>query len=126
MMKIGIKDKESIEIVRDLDAIVANPVYFRLHGKNREIKPITTESYLVYVNNLSLLYSMKDKDGLTTDELLTSYFNLVKSVCDDIEIDDIKKMSQQQIGALFQLILDTINGSAHADVEKKTLLTRMT
>lgn len=126
MLRVDVKDKESGEIVRDLDAIVGKSIFFRLHGKMREIKPITTEAYLIYVNSLSLLYSMKDKDGLTTDELLNSYYSLVKSVCDDFTMDDIKQMSQQQIGALFQLILDTITGTAHADVEKKSLLMRMT
>lgn len=110
------------DVVRDLDAIISEPVFFKLHGKVREIRPISTAGYLKYVNSLAALYELKDKQTVSADELIDRYFELVSAVCDDFTREDIEEMGQQQIGALFQLILDTISGKSQVEAEKKTLL----
>ncbi len=110
------------EIVSDLDAIVSQSVSFKLHGKYHEIKPISTKTYMLYVNALSEVFALKDKEKITSDELINKYFLLVKSVCETVEREDIEKMTQAQIGAMFELIMNTITGSAQVEAEKKKTL----
>jgi len=113
------KKKEHVDVFADLDAILAKPVWFRLHGRERQIKPITVKEFFLYSNALAEFYALKDKPEVTNNELIDVAFKLSKSVCDDIERVDIERMSQAQWAALFSLIMETVTGKAH--VEKKTL-----
>jgi len=120
------RQKYTPQVVADLDAMVSEPFAFKLHGKQRIIKPIQLEEFLKYTNAYAMLWN-KAEDGtkkLSDEKLLDIYVALFTSVCDDITKDDIRKMSQAQIGALFQLISDAVTGKAHVD-QKKTLQNAM-
>lgn len=120
------RSKHTAQLVADLDAMASEPFAFRLHGKNHVVKPIQLEEFLKYTNAYAQLWNkLDDKVKKITDEqLLDMYVDLFTSVCDTIKKDDVKKMSQAQIGALFQLISDAVTGKAHVD-QKKTLQNAM-
>ena len=115
------KLKVSGDNVADLDAMLVEPVGFRLHGKDHLIKPLTVEQFMLYAVNLSDIYSLKEKKDVTADELIDKYYALISSVCSTIKRSDIEQMSQQQVSALFELIVSTVTGKIFS--EKKTLKT---
>lgn len=120
------RQKHTADLVADLDAMVSEAIAFKLHGKQHIVKPISLEEFLKYTNAYSQIWNSTDeKKKLTNEQFIEMYHQLFSSVCDTITVDDIKKMSQAQVGALFQLISDTVTGKAHVD-QKKTLLRAQT
>jgi len=107
------------EMVSDLDAIIQKTITFRLLGRVHEIRPISTKSYLEYINALAAVIQLSDQDKVTPTELIQKYHALVSSVVDSISLSDVESMTQAQVGALFQLIMDTITGKSHVEGEKK-------
>lgn len=118
----------SDNVIADLDAIIQDTVSFKLNGKIHEIKPLSTKDFLIYTNALSKVWELKDKEIIKPDDLIEKYYDMVSSVVPSIKRTDIETMNQQQVGALFQLILDTVTGKAQArasqDAQKKTLQTQ--
>lgn len=105
------------EVVADLDAILVENVGFKLHGKEHIIKPLTVEQFMLYAVNLSEIYALKEKSNLNASDLIDKYHALISSVCSTVKRSDIEQMSQQQVSALFELIVDTVSGKLF--VEKK-------
>lgn len=105
--------------VADLDALLVEPVSFKLHGKMHTINPLSVEQFMLLSSALVEIVDLQKKEGLTSDELIERYYGLVTSVCDTVTKDDIREMSQQQVSALFNLIIETITGKLF--VEKKNL-----
>lgn len=115
--------KKSGSVLTDLDAILTQSVSFRLHGRVFEIVPVSTERFLLYSQKLSKFFSLKDKEGLSADELIDGYHEVISSLVPDVTRKDIADMTQSQIGALFQLVIDTVTGHSQTDEYKKKVLT---
>jgi hypothetical protein len=111
------RKKEEINVVSDLDAMIADPVPFRYLGRVHKIKPISVLEFYKYTNALANLMALKDRKDATSEDMLDAYFNLFKSVCDTITHKDIESMSTAQIAALFKLTVDSITGAAQATNE---------
>jgi len=122
------KKAEAPAIVADLDQIVAKPVGFRLGGKTHTINPISTKEFWTLSNALVELWALRDAKEVTPDELIDKYHGLVATVCPSIKRSDIEGMTQAQVAALYQLIMDAATGRAQAAQEaseaaqKKTLV----
>lgn len=116
------RSKHTTELVADFDAMSTDPVAFKLNGKIHEIKPITTGEFFAYANAFAKLMAMLDEKKITIQpsELIERYYELFKSVCDTITIDDIRNSNNAQVAGLYQLVVDTVTGKTHAD-QKKTL-----
>ena len=111
--------KKDYELISDLDSILSEPISFKLHGRVRVIRPVSTEEFLRFSNALAKLYDLQEKSGVTPEELISRYFDLAKSIIEDISRKDIEDMAQVQIAGLFALLMDVVTGKAHADNEKK-------
>jgi len=114
------KVKEQVNVVSDLDAMIADPVPFRFGGRVHKIKPISVMEFYKYTNALAMLMGLKDKQDASSEDMLDAYYNLFKSVCDTITHSDIQSMSTAQIAALFKLTVDSISGAAQATNEVAT------
>lgn len=113
------KNKE-VEVIADLDAMLAQPVAFTLLGKRHIIEPITTQQALVFSNEYVSFQDLMNKDSkLTPDEIIDGYLRLVSSVVPSIAKSDIENAAESQLQALFVLIIETFTGKIFA--EKKTL-----
>ena len=111
---------EDVDLVSDLDALIEKPITFRVLGKIHKIKPISTKEFFRVLNSLDRLNRLNRLDGKFTDkDLLDAYVELVGSVCETIGKSEILQMSQAQVIALVQLIIDSISGKTHAEFEKK-------
>lgn len=106
--------------VADLDALVSKSITFTLHGKDHKIDPLTVEQFVRFAAAYSDVLKLQDQDVVTPEQLVEAYYNLVSSVCTTVSKDDIHKMSQQQVAALFQIMVDLHTGRLFGD-EKKTL-----
>ncbi len=110
------------DIVSDLDKLISEPTAFRFQGRTHLIKPITTEDFFKLSNALARLDALKEAKNVQASDLIDAYTQLVTNACDTINRADVESMTQAQVGALFQLILDVITGRVHA--EKKNITDR--
>lgn len=109
------KKQEDIGPVTDLDAIIAESVPFRFNGKIHKIKPIDLEGFLKFTNaQINLRKKADDGELLDANTLAKNYHLVITAVCDTVTLDDIKSMSQVQIAALYQLVLDAITGQVES------------
>lgn len=101
-------------VVSDLDALVSEPVAFRFQGRIHEIKPISTLELLKFTNAFSGLQELSGKsDQITVSELVEAYTEVISSVCPTITKVHVENMTQSQVSALFQLVMDSVVGRAH-------------
>ncbi len=113
------------EVIADLDALIADPVSFKMHGKTHTIKPVTTKEFMQFTNAYALFWEMKDKETVTPDELIDRYFDLISPICDSVKREDIANLTQAQVGALFNLVIEVVTAKAHVDTaQKKTSLSQ--
>lgn len=96
--------------VADLDAMLAEPVAFILHGKRRLIKPISSEQFLRFTQAYNEFAGLDKKEDITADTVIDSFHRCVSQVCEDVSRQDVADMTQMQFGALFNLICETISG----------------
>jgi hypothetical protein len=116
------RSKVEVKVLVDLDRLISESVGFMLHGEVRRIKPITQETFLYVINELAALDLMRQGKVSSLEELRVAYLALFKKACEPFNDDDLKKMTDAQIGALVQKIIDCVRGTAQASGEKKTLL----
>jgi flagellar motor switch protein FliM len=116
------KMEETAEVVSDLDSIIVNPVAIKWNGKSHILKPITTAEYLKAAEAMARMDALRAKarNDVTVEELVDVYVDVIGSVCDTITKKDILNMTQAQVGALIQAVLDHVTGRIHG---KKKLVT---
>lgn len=110
---------EDSKVLVDLDRLVSESVGFRLNGKVHTIKPMTTETFFKVANELAKLSVLRSETEVDQKAVIGGYISLFESVCDTISKKDVYQMSQPQIAALFQQILNCITGTAYRDDEEK-------
>jgi hypothetical protein len=97
-------------IVADLDAILVEPVCFVLHGSEHIIRPLTTEQFFRLTSEYTKLLEIQRSDKIDTSDLIDKYYGFVSTVCDSVSRKDIENMTQQQVGALLNLIIGILTG----------------
>lgn len=115
---------KQVEPVCDLDAILAEPVAFRWNGTIHYLKPMQLDEFLKYSNAQSkLMAEVSSETKLDPNTLIQRYHAVISSVCDTISVEDIKSMSQAQVAALYQLVIDLVTGQVvvPGDSKKKRL-----
>jgi hypothetical protein len=121
MLETGKKEetkKGSIKVM-DLDNLLARDLEVILHGKVHTLNHIKVNEWLEAIAAETELVSLKDKDGLSPEDLINAYHNYISKVCKTITKEDLMKCSQQQIAGLWQLCRDFLSGYT----EKKSLST---
>lgn len=114
------RQRSTIESVVDLDAILAEPKAFQWRGKTHVIRPIDTLTFLKVTNEMAKIQALIGQDGKPSHkEVIEAYAGVFSSVCDTISKKDVLEMTQAQVGALFQLVVDCVTGRA----QKKTQAT---
>lgn len=107
-------------MVADLDALLTEKVSFRLLGKVWTIEPFSVEQFAMFSKAYFDLTQLSKNDRVVSpDELAEAYEKMTEAAGLSLTKEDIKKMSQQQAAALFQLLTDMHTGHLFAD-EKKT------
>jgi len=98
-------------IVADIDAIEVNPVAFKWNGKAHYLRPVSTKEYLkiaeifVRMDNLN-----KNQSEYSVNDLVDVYSELISSLCNTITKKDVLSMTQVQVAAIIQLIIEHVTG----------------
>jgi len=103
------------KLVSDLDRMIAESIAFKLHGKVHRINPITVEEFYRFTKAFSIVSGMKP-DSLSPAETLTMYHEVISSVAPTVTKKDIEDMTQAQVGALLQLVIEAVTGKAYTEV----------
>jgi hypothetical protein len=114
-------DEQQVSVVADIDAILTKPVAFRFNGKLHYIKPVSTREYLKVTEIFAKMDSMGANGAPDVSSLVDVYSELFSSLCETISKKDVMEMTQSQIGALLQLVIEHVTGR----IEKKKIVTRM-
>ena len=117
------RSAKSYDTIADLDAMIVEPVSFKLHGKIHVIKPLTTEQFFILSANLNEIYKLKEQSNFTAEQLIDKYYELMSTACKTITRKDIEDMEQYQVSALFELVVETITGKIFAEKKKIVPLT---
>lgn len=112
------RKQESPVRVADLDKISTRKYIFTLHGVDHVISPPDLKSWLELVEFNNKLWELSSKEVVSPEEFIDAYYNLISRLCPTITREDIAKANQTQVSAMWQLVLDMMNGSA----QKKTLV----
>lgn len=111
-------------VVRDLDALVSEPVGFRFNGQVHTIKPIEAGELLILHEKFAQIQRLAEQKDVTADELVDLYVEVFTSLSPTLTRADVEKMTQRQLTALFTLALDSVTGKVFSEVadrgEKKT------
>lgn len=111
--------KETAHVVADIDAIDVRPALFRWQGKAHKLRPVTTREYLKVTETFAKMDALGKAGNYTADDLVTVYAELIGSICDTIKREDVLKMTQAQVAAVLQLIIDHVTGRIPTETEKK-------
>lgn len=110
-------------VVRDLDALIAEPIPFRFSGEVHFIEPITTASLLILLDKFARFDKIARDKALSVEHLVDSYLEIFSAACPTIKKHHVENMNQAQASALFQLIFDSCTGRAQSErVERKKKL----
>ncbi len=118
------KEIDRKAVVYDVDKIHSRTTVFRLHGKEHQIKPLTTAQFFEYITAYNNFRTLGEKEKVSAEDLKNSYFDVFNTVCDSITRKDVEDCSQQQAAVLFGVILEAITGKENTDEAKKKILTR--
>ena len=108
--KFAPQNKSNFKVVRDLDAILADPVGFNLHSRVRMLKPVTSEQFLLFMQRWQNFNVWKNETEPEASKVLDRLHEMVSTVCDEISREDVSKMAIVQVAALVTLICDTVSG----------------
>jgi hypothetical protein len=115
--------KPQAKVVADLDVIDVKPVAFRFNGETHLLKPVTTKEFLKASESFAKMDAMSKSDNqVPIEEVIDVYADLISSLCDTVNRDDILNMSQAQVAALLQLIIDHVTGRVVKDEKKNPII----
>lgn len=117
--KKGVGPQTDAKLLADIDAILNQPVSFKLRGKIYVIRPLTVEQFLECSKVIEQLAALDKKTDLTPEYVIGLYDLLLKSVGVKISKKELELLTSQQLVGIFNLVAETITGKAF--VEKKTL-----
>ena len=100
---------KSVQIA-DLDALISEKKFFKLHGKTFSINPVTTENYLKFIHGLSKFEKAQLEKQESPKEVIDIVIGLLNPLIPEISEDDLMKCTQAQIGALVSLVIDSVQG----------------
>lgn len=117
------RKQKSITIYQDLDAVLNEPVSFKIVGEVHTLNPPSTEGFYRFIKSMNKLYSLS-ADSMTPDEIVGIYCEIILPLVPTLSKASISKMTIQQANALFSFVVETILGKRSDDFsveEKKSL-----
>lgn len=111
--------------VADLDALLTQKVSFRLFGEDHVIEPLTVEEFINFSKAYADILKLQEQEVVSPEELVAAYGRMIEIVCDTVKTEDVKKMTQSQVVALFSMLTDIHTGKLFADQKKSLEKVRM-
>lgn len=102
----------------DLDALVEKGAEFKFKDHIYTLKPIDAETFMSFSNEWASLQMLVTQDLVSEEDSMNVCVQLIRSVCREIPAELIRKeMTLAQIGALINLIVNSVTGQV--DSKKK-------
>jgi hypothetical protein len=102
-------EKKPLKIIADFDALISEPIGFRFHGKEYEIKPVDTETFMRVAKALQeiqdLLSQRTQGTEVDNEKVYDAYHKFLSPLCPSITLKDLNSMALPQIHALKNLII---------------------
>lgn len=118
----GFRFTDEFVVVTNLDAIKGRTIGFRFNGKIHKIKPLPVEKYIEATAAMAAIGELiaNKKRVRTEAELLDAYDAIFSVMCPSVSRADLEDMSVQQIGALYNTILQHVMGAEQFEAQKKS------
>lgn len=109
-------------VVTNLDAIKNRTIAFRYNGKVHKIKPLSVEKYVEAAAAMAAIAELIENKKKVKSEaqLLDAYHAIFSVMCPTVSRSDLNEMSVQQIGALYNTVLEQIMGRENFEAQKKS------
>lgn len=106
-----------VELISDLDKIITKTYLFIFEGKEYSINPVSLEDFARYSQALANISNIQSKKEVSQKEVIEAYAEFISSVCPEVTVSMIERMTLPQLGALTNLVVSVITGT----VEKKNI-----
>lgn len=114
------RDQQSGSVlVADLDALVSRSFQFRLHGKVHELKPVSTQRYLDYIQAMGRLSELRDKTDHTPQSIAETTLSVFQPLIPSLTKEDLMDATQEQIRALFSMVVKQVEGRLSPEIDEK-------
>lgn len=118
----GFRPFDELVVVTNLDAIKSRTIGFRFNGKIHKIKPLPVDKYIEATFAMAGIADIvANKKKLKSEsQLLDAYEGIFSILCPSVTRADLNNMSVQQIGALYNTVLEQIMGRDQFEAQKKS------
>lgn len=118
----GFRFADDFVVVTNLDAIKTRTVGFRFNGKVHKIRPLSIEKYAEATAAMAAIGElvMSKKRIKSEAQLMDAYEAIFSVICPTVKRADLEDMSVQQIGALYNTVLEHIMGRDQFEAQKKS------
>lgn len=107
-------DESSASIV-DMNTILEQSIVVRWKDKKFRLDPLSLEDFLKLANQYELMHKRCAEGDVSSEELITSYFNLFHILTPDITRENVGDMSIAECSAFMAIVIDKLAGKIHAD-----------
>lgn len=118
----GFRFTEEFVVVTNLDAIKSRTIGFRFNGKIHKIRPLSIEKYIEATAAMAAIGELiASKKRITTEaRVMDAYDAIFSVICPSVTRSDLENMSVQQIGALYNTVIEHIMGRDQFEAQKKS------
>jgi hypothetical protein len=116
--------RKSVTVFQDLDAILNEPVSFKVVGEIHTLTPPTTEGFYRFIRAMNQLYTL-EAESKTPDEIVDIYCSIITPLVPTLTRRAISRMTIQQANSVFNFVVETVIGKSSIDnmpeAQKKNL-----
>lgn len=116
--------KQPIKDFHDIDALISQPVAFKILGVTHVLNPPSTLDFYKFIKALGELYTL-EQNSKTADEIVDLYYRIISPIVPTISKSIVQKMTIQQANAVFNFVVETVVGKKSSideiDAQKKSL-----
>jgi hypothetical protein len=113
------REAEDVRVVADLDRMLGDLPGFRFQGRIYRVKAMNTAVWLQLCNELAGLNLRMKDSGFDRAEVRKRYSSLLGKAVDGIRFEDVDRMTDAQLGAVVQLVVECVTGKAYVEDPKK-------
>ena len=100
--------QQNEDVLCDLDAIVSETATFTFQGKTHVLLPVTTQRFMDFWDGMQKFERLEQK---TADEVNAAFLGLLKSICEDVTLEQVAAMTVVQKSTLLKALAAKVVGN---------------
>jgi hypothetical protein len=118
----GFPFMDEFVVVTNLDAIKSRTIAFRFNGKVHLIEPLSVDKYVEATAAMAAIGELiTSKKRIKSEaQIMDAYDAIFSIMCPSVRRADLNDMSVQQIGALYNTVLEHVMGREQFEAQKKS------